>query len=126
MKLRLLASMVSLAASAAVAQTPETPALNLALPPAPMDLANSAAAVDPPGTYYGDVAGRQQDDSSVQVTGAVSTTIGYAKGFGTGISNSAELHVHKQTDDGKDLFLHVYVSKGDDMPYSGPYYRGGW
>lgn len=126
MKLHLLAALIGLVASTAIAQTPDTTALNLALPSNPMDQANPAVATDPPGTYYGDVAGKQEAGSGVQMSGAVSTTVGYAKGFGTGISNSAELNVLKQTDDGKTFSLQLNVTEGDALPYQRRYYRRGW
>lgn len=126
MNLRLLASLIALAATPVFAQSPDTTALNLALPSSPMDQANPELAGDPPGTYYGDVDGKQEAASGVQVSGAISTTIGYAKGYGTGISNSADLNVLKQTDDGQTFSLQLHVTEGDALPYQGRYYRRGW
>ena len=123
MKRHLLASMIALAGSCAIAQTPDVPPLNLALP---SSAADSSYAADPPGTYYGDVDGAQRDANGVQMSGALSTTIGYAKGYGTGISNSAELNVSKQTDDGQTFDLHLRVTEGDALPYQRRYYRRGW
>ncbi len=123
MKLHLLASMIALAATGAIAQTPDTPPLNLAVP---SSTADPSYAADPPGTYYGDVDGAQRDDNGVQMSGALSTTIGYTKGYGTGISNSADLKLLKQTDDGKTFSLQLHVTEGDALPYQGRYYRRGW
>lgn len=124
--LRLLASLIGLAATTVSAQTPDATPLNLALPSSPMDQANPDVASDPPGTYYGDVPGKHEAASGVQMSGAISTTIGYAKGYGTGISNSAELNLLKQTDDGKTFSLQLHVTEGDALPYQGRYYRRGW
>ena len=124
---RLMIPLIALAASSAFAQTQDAPpSLNLSVPAAQAD-PESTLADDPPGTYYGDVGGEKDAGNGVQMSGAFSTTIGYAKGYGTGISNSAELNLSKQTDDGKTFGLHLHVSKGDALPY---YYgrnrRGGW
>lgn len=125
-KPRLLASFICLAATSAMAQTPDPHALNLAIPSSPIEQSGHDLASDPPSTYYGDVGGDQKADSGVQMSGALSTTIGYAKGYGTGISNSAELNVSKQTEDGKTFSLHLHVTEGDALPYQGRYYRRGW
>lgn len=123
MKPHLLASMMAMVASGAIAQTPDTPPLNLALP---SSVAAPNYAADPPGTYYGDEDGAQRDVNGVQMSGSISTTIGYAKGYGTGISNSADLKLLKQTDDGKTFSLQLHVTEGDALPYQGRYYRRGW
>ena len=126
MKPQLLASLICLTATTAMAQTPDPHALNLAIPSSPIEQSGHDLASDPPGTYYGDVGGDQKADNGVQMSGALSTTIGYAKGFGTGISNSADLKLLKQTDEGKTFSLQLHVTEGDALPYQGRYYRRGW
>jgi hypothetical protein len=121
-----LIALIALIAVSAFAQSPAptpAPALNLGVPADadPLGLAN-----DPPGTYYGDVGGKEKDGSGVQVSGAFSTTIGYAQGYGSGISNSAELDVVKNGDDGQTFSLHLHVTEGDALPYRGRYYRDHW
>jgi hypothetical protein len=127
-RMRLLAPLMVLIAIPAWAQSPTSaptpaPSLNLSVPADadPLGLAN-----DPPGTYYGDVGGKQGSNSGVQVSGAFSTTIGYAKGYGSGISNSAELNLVKNTDDGQTFALHLHVTEGDALPYRGRYYGDRW
>jgi hypothetical protein len=124
--IRLLSPLIAVIAVSAFAQSPAptpAPALNLSVPADadPLGLAN-----DPPGTYYGDVGGKEKDGSGVQVFGAFSTTIGYAQGYGSGISNSAELDVVKNGDDGQTFSLHLHVTEGDALPYRGRYYRDHW
>jgi hypothetical protein len=124
-RMRLLSPLMALIAMPAFAQSPTpTPApLNLSVPADadPLGLAN-----DPPGTYYGDVGGKGDGGSGVQVSGAFSTTIGYTKGYGSGISNSAELNLVKKTDEGQTFALHLHVTEGDALPYRGRYYRNHW
>jgi hypothetical protein len=127
MKIRLFASMLVLAATPLAAQSPDAPPpLDLKLPAGNQFSDVSDPAADPPGTYYGDVGGEQdnEDHTGVRMSGAFSTTIGYARGYGTGISNSAALNLVKQTEDGKTFGLHLHVTKGDALPYAGRYYRG--
>jgi hypothetical protein len=115
--------MIMLIAASAFAQSPTSvpaPALNLSVP---ADADPMGPANDPPGTYYGDVGGKGDEGSGAQVSGAFSTTIGYAKGFGSGISNSAELDVLRNSDDGQTFSLHLHVTEGDALPYRGRYYR---
>ncbi len=121
----LFAAFTASAAGSAIAQTAAAP-LDLSLPPDQAAIAAAAAnAEDPPGTYYGDVAGKDST-SAARVSGSFSTTIGYAKGFGTGISNAASLNVSKQTDDGKQFDLHIHVTQSNGFPgrYPGYYYPG--
>jgi hypothetical protein len=125
-RMRLLSPLMALISVTALAQTSppisSTP-LNLSVP---TDSDPPGLANDPPGTYYGDVDGKKDDGSGVLVSGAFSTTIGYAKGFGSGISNSAELNLVKKTDDGQTFAVRLHVTEGDALPYRGRYYRDRW
>ena len=118
-----LVALVALTCFAQVQAQSTQEALNLNLPSA---AASPVPAVDPPGTYYGDVGDGKSADTDVQVSGAVSTTIGYARGFGTGVATSAELNVIKQTEDGKTYGVHIRVTDGDALHYRGRYDRRGW
>jgi hypothetical protein len=125
-RMRLLSPLMALIAVPAMAQSPTpapAPPLNLSVPADadPLGLAN-----DPPGTYYGDHGGKESNGSGVQVSGAFSTTIGYSKGYGSGISNSADLNVVKNTDDGQTFALRLHVTEGDALPYRGRYGRDRW
>lgn len=92
----------------------------------------SAAPADLSGNNAVDANDSQPDPNRIdptklRVTGGVSTTIGYAKGYGTGISNAAELNISKQTDDGKSFNFHLDVRKSDGFPIHGySRYPYGW
>lgn len=118
MKPGIAAALLALFATSAWAQTP-APSLDLQVPPAQAVVPASAAAAtaaDEPGKYYGDVGGNGPLESDTQVSGSFSTGIGYAKGFGTGFSNAADLNVSKQYGDGKTLNLHIDVSRSTGFP----------
>lgn len=124
-----LAAAALLVATAAAAQS-SSQSLDLNLPAGGKVAAAAPAAggADEPGKYYGDVDG---DGSQTHVSGSFSTTVGYAKGFGTGIGNSASLNVSKTYDDGREVDLHIHVSHSDGLPGYGwggygyyPRYRG--
>lgn len=104
----------------AQAQEQEQEPLKLDLPSAK---GHGGFEVDPPGTYYGDVGDGQSVGTDVQVSGAVSTMIGYARGFGTGVATSAELNLVKQTEDGNTYAVHVRVTDGDALPFRARHHR---
>ncbi|GAA0722460.1 hypothetical protein [Dokdonella soli] len=112
MKAGITAVLIAAFAPSAQAQTPAQP-LDLKLPAA--HDAAAATAADPPGTYYGDVGGNG-DASDTLISGSFSTTVGYAKGFGTGVSNAATLNVSKQYDDGRTVNLHIDVRRSSGFP----------
>lgn len=111
------------------------------LPPPPLDLklhsqAYPAPNATAPGVYYGDVSGTPGDadatgddgigpgfDTRTHVSGSISTSIGYAKGFGTGMSNGAEVDVSKRFEDGGGLDMHIGVQRADGFQDRWPYRR---
>lgn len=122
MKLVVAATFGLLCMSPALAQTTTQPALNLDLPSNRNVVepnASASTANDPPGTYYGDVGGSGAPDTTTAVSGSVSTMVGYAKGYGTGISNSADLNVNTQLKNGNTVNLNISVMKSNGLP-------GGW
>ena len=131
MKSAIATAFAALFATSAWAQTPAT-SLDLQVPPsqdATTATAPAANAADEPGKYYGDVGGKGDAQSDTQVSGSFSTGIGYAKGFGTGFSNAADLNVSKQYGDGKVVNLHIDVSQSRGFPNRwqgvyGPGYTG--
>ncbi len=131
MKSGIAAALVALFATSAWAQTP-APSLDLQVPPSQDTSAATTAAAnaaDEPGKYYGDVGGKGDAQSDTQVSGSFSTGIGYAKGFGTGVSSAADLNVSKQYGDGKVFNLHIDVSQSRGFPNRwqgayGPGYTG--
>lgn len=129
MKPGIAAALAVFFATSAWAQAP-APILDLQVPPSQdVSTANTAKAADAPGKYYGDVGGKGDARSDTQISGSFSTGIGYAKGFGTGISSAAELDVSKQYGDGKVFNLHIDVSQSHGFPNRwqrayGPGYTG--
>ena len=122
MKLFAAASLGLFCTSPAFAQSTTQPALNLDLPSnsnAAEPNASSTTANDPPGTYYGDVGGNGAPDTTTKVSGSVSTMVGYAKGYGTGIANGADLNVSTQTKNGNTVNLNISVMRSNGLP-------GGW
>jgi hypothetical protein len=122
MKLALAATFGLVCMSSAFAQTAMQPTLNLALPPGQNvvdSTASTTTANDPPGKYYGDVGGNGPPDSTTTVSGSVSTMVGYAKGYGTGISNGADLNVNTQLKNGNTVNLNISVMQSNGLP-------GGW
>jgi hypothetical protein len=116
MKLAIAATFGLLCMVSAQAQTSPQPALDLDLPtdrPAPN--VNATTAGDPPGKYYGDVDGNSDPATSTRVSGSFSTTVGYAKGYGTGISNSADLNVDTQLQNGNTINMNIGVTQGDNL-----------
>jgi hypothetical protein len=108
------------------------------LPPPPLDLKLRSQAYPPPsatapGVYYGDVSGNRGDDGNgddgsvpgfdtkTHVSGSVSTSIGYARGFGTGTSNGAQLHVNKRFEGGGGVDVHIGVQHTDGFNDRWPY-----
>jgi len=134
---------MALAQSAAGATGPQSASgLNLAVPQKPLSYLNDPTLQqDAPGTYYGDKSGprprpRTDDgpgtyitDDKLNVSGSVSTGIGYSKGYGNSHYNAATLNLNKNytTDEGKtrgvNVNIHVSEGKGPGFlgPWDGPY-----
>ena len=100
---------------------PASSALNLQLP------ASQNAIGDSDARDTGDTP------SNTTVHGEVSTTVGYAKGYGTGIATGTDLDIEHQTDNGNEIGLRIHAvqSKGFPAygygPYGYPYrHRHGW
>ena len=114
----------SLLATFALAQTPPQAAgaLDLNLPAATRVHSpdTDAKAAEVPGVYYGDVGGNGDAASNTVVSGTVGTTVGYAKGFGSGISTAADFNMSTQTGSGHTLDLNIGVMRSNGFP------GGGW
>ena len=97
----------------AFAQTTQEPQLKLSLPPSQATANATSPADDPPGTYYGDVSDPSKRDTVTKVSGSFTTTVGYAKGYGSGISNSADINVNTQLKNGSVVNLNIGVSRSN-------------
>ncbi|MFI4969068.1 MAG: hypothetical protein ACHP7D_02600 [Lysobacterales bacterium] len=100
------------------AQAPPQPALDLDLPSKANASAGSGSTVadDPPGTYYGDVGGKDAPDSRTTVSGSVTTTAGYAKGYGSGFATDAEFNMSTQLKNGKTIEMNIGVMRSNGLP----------
>ncbi len=130
---------IVLAQSAAGATGPQSSSgLNLAVPQKPLSYLNDPTLQqDAPGTYYGDKSGprprsRGDDgpgtyitDDKLNVSGSISTGIGYSSNGGNSHYNAATLNLNKNytTDEGKThgVNVNIHVSEGKGPGFFGPY-----
>jgi hypothetical protein len=124
MNIRIAVALAAFLTAPAWAQQ-SPPALDLKLPAAtqvtPPDAVGGA---DTPGTYYGDVDGK--DGKPAEVHGSFTTGIGYSKEFGNSTFNSADLDVSKQYDSGRTVDMHLHVEQSKGFPYGGTAYPYGY
>ncbi|WP_049621681.1 hypothetical protein [Frateuria defendens] len=129
MKPLVTAALFLFAAAPVLAQSQSNRPLDLKLHPDTAPASVSTA----PGVYYGDTSGRRGDEDEqaqapdpdagkpTQIHGSVSTSIGYAKGFGTGVTNAAQLDISHRTDDNNRFDVHIGVANGHGFPAAGPW-----
>lgn len=119
MKIAIALFVGALCTTSVFAQAPVPPALDLDLASKPNVTAadsGSTLADDPPGTYYGDVSGKDEPDSHTTMSGSVTTTAGYAKGYGSGFATGAQLNVSTQLKNGKVIQMDIGVMRSDGLP----------
>jgi hypothetical protein len=123
----LLAALLALGVMApALAQTPTSKPLDLKLRAQDFPVSGATA----PGVYYGDTSGkrvtgddhRDTSDTRTHVSGTLSTSIGYAKGFGTATSSAATLDLDHSFDNGSRVDLHLGVRQSDGFQRRWPYH----
>jgi hypothetical protein len=123
----MLAALLGLAAMVpAMAQAPPSRPLDLKVHA--QDVPASGASA--PGMYYGDTSGKRVTgdarpgtaDARTHVSGTLSTSVGYAKGFGTGTSTAATLDLDHTLDNGSRIDLHLGVRQTDGFARRWPYH----
>lgn len=132
-----LLALVWLAFPARAEQGATAVELDVAAPPTISE--SSSATADPPGAYYGDVSGipaslarnrrsfcpPAADGSERDVTGSITTGVGYSSHGGSSTLAAADVNYCKETvdDDGNQRFIRINV---DLERYDGPGYGAGY
>ena len=126
-----LVSLVLLACVACAAWAQSTPDKPLDLRLRAQTAAYPAPGATAAGAFFGDVDGHDRrvvgageqpvDGGKLHVHGSVSTSVGYAKGHGTGFSNAAEINMSKVFEGGGGFNLQMGMRKDDGFTPRGPY-----